>query len=237
MAKAKPKRNAEHIFDNEVLNADDAVASIIKKIKFEIDEDNITELLSACEWYCFDLNRFAPKNLVRRSNVIAALSALLEKGKSLGPLPGLLKMLKDLDPTTKSRILVDSRLSEHTNPEYLEHFEWDKLIFDLEILNETVSEYYNIMIKETDPGGVPKNIALNEFIKSLFPIYSQCTGKTSKRSYSKETRESYGEFPDFVDACVSPFKKTIKNLGHKIPSYSSICSSIQTALAEHNSKP
>ena len=134
---------------------------------------------------------------------MAALKSLLNKGKGDGPLPALIKMLKGMDPHTKSFLKIGKKLADYSDPSLLGYFTIEDLIIKLEILNEAVVEGYEKKLNEKkDFGGRPSDPFLRTFLINLWPVYNKCTGKSAKRAYNWMTGKYYGPFPEFVHSCI-----------------------------------
>ena len=147
---------------------DPAVIDEIKRksptINFDKVEGAVEDLKQACELFLARRELSLPENRVRRSNMTAALKAMLHKGTGGGPLPALIKMLKDLDPHTKSFLKIETGLAENSDPTLLGYFTIEDLVVNLEILNEAVLEGYEKMLNE-------KKIRVAGILTDLFMIF------------------------------------------------------------------
>jgi hypothetical protein len=206
MGETKPKIGAKNIVDYHPI--DPAVIDEIKRknptINFDKVEGAVEDLKRAFELFLARRELSLPENRVRRSNVTAALKAMLHKGTGAGPLPALIKMLKGMDPSTKSFLKKETGLAENSDPTLVGYFTIKDLVVNLEILNEAVLEGYEKMLnKKKDKGGRPSDKPLYYFLNKLWPIYKKCTGKSAKRAYNSMACECYGPFPEFVHSCVT----------------------------------
>ena len=204
MGETKPKWGAKNVVDLRPIN-NEVIEDIKQRnpnINFEETESAIVDLKRACEGFLGKRELHSSKNRVRRSNKIAALKAMLYKGRSDGPLPALIKMLKGIDPDTKSFLKIETRLADFSDPSLLGNFSIEDLVMNLEIFNQAVIEGYEKVNKEKDSGGRPLDQALKEFLENLWSIYKKCTGKSAKRVYNVDLAEGYGPFPKFVHNCI-----------------------------------
>lgn len=205
MGKTKPKYSARNIVDYHPI--DQAVIDKIKQgnpnINFDETEGAIENLKRACGLFLAKRMLYSSENKVRRSNKIAALKAMLLKGKGAGPLPALIDMLKNMDPHTKSFLKLETKLADFSDPLYEDHFTIEELVMKLEILNdEVVKGYKKLNRDEKDSGGRPPNQSLHDFLDDLKPIYEKCTGKRATRVYNAELGEGGGPFPEFALSCM-----------------------------------
>ena len=227
MGETKPKHGARNIIDYRPI--DTAVIDKIKQrnptINFDKTEGSIESLSRVCALFLFRHKLSSPGNRVRRSNKDAALKAMLHKGKGDGPLPALIKMLKDMDPHTESFLKIETKLADYSDPSLLGYFTIEDLIAKLEILNDAVFEGFGKSNERINSGGRPPDPVLRDFLKDLWPIYRKSTGRAGKRAYYWETGKGGGPFPEFVHSCIVA-------LGLE-DSYSlgAICSAIQKAFA------
>jgi len=205
MGETKPKWGARNIVKHCSIE-ESMINEIKRETKFDIDKDSTEDLKRACEWFMGRLKLYAPQNRVRMSNKVATLKKILFKRKNDGPLPELLKMLKCLDPDTKSFLKLDTELSDFSDPSYCYHFTIEKIVEELEILNRSVLEGYEKLKEMKDTGGRPFDIPLQAFLNEIWAIYKKCTGKNAKRAYNSETAECYGDFPVFASICMSALK-------------------------------
>ena len=217
MHKTKPKWGANYRTNFEPVD-ETVIQKICEAINFELNEAGLKQLKTAIGFYRHHLTIFDSANVIRKSNISATLSSLLgnKEGKTsrtLGPLPTLIQMLKEIDPITRGLLVTRSPASSH--------FDFEQLKQDLLMLKSAAED----LIEDigTDQGSRPSDTALREFIKELAKIYSNCTGEKAKVRHDRVKDEYHGPFLDFVVA-------SLNALDQKYQSRSALAKTIVRAL-------
>ena len=175
----------------------DATKEKLKKC-LELDPYAFAELVSVCERFMAETKTYSPENWSRTANIKASIQELLYKQTGTdGPLPSLLKALKELD--------FKATLKLHESQDWVNI---DDLISQLEILQGAAEDCLKTIPK--DKTGRNVDMAMQTFIDDLISFYEKHTGNQAKISKTSESKlpgrkpeEYYGPFFDFVMSCLT----------------------------------
>ncbi len=186
---------------------------ILKNIDFDLSAEQEILLLGACERFIADLKIYP---LPRRSNVRAAIEAIQKRLKrsGAGRLPSLLEMLRELDATTRIKIVTqDTRLNlrELTfqlqlSQDAIEGGLFDKNILDFQLEQLAIALDASLQSICKDSGGPTTDLAMKGLVERLAELYEASTGEKpcSGFRHDGESEDASGSiFFKLVETCLS----------------------------------